>query len=82
MNERLGYTYRDAITGFIGVATGHCVYISGCNQTLLVPKTDDKGGHRDGQWFDDQRLTVETQIPRVTLNNGATPGCDRAAPKR
>jgi hypothetical protein len=40
---------------------------------------DDKGGHRDGHWFDVQRLD---QIGEnvIALDNGGTPGCDMAAP--
>lgn len=77
----LGERARDRITGFEGVVTGLCMYISGCNQALLVPPVDKEGQFRDGHWFDIQRLE---QVPaaRITLDNGSTPGCDRAAPKR
>ena len=77
----LGKSYRDKITGFEGVATGHAQYISGCNQALLAPKVDADGGLRNSQWFDVQRLMV-VEGATVVLDNGATPGCDRAAPKR
>lgn len=77
----LGMKARDKITGFQGVVTGHCEYISGCNQALLVPPVDEKGAHRDAQWFDVQRLDqVGSDV--VRLDNGATPGCDKPAPVR
>jgi hypothetical protein len=79
---KLGATYRDNITGFQGVATGHCEYISGCNQTLLTPPVDEKGAHREPHWFDDQRLELRDGCKVVSLNNDATPGCDKEAPKR
>lgn len=82
MNERLGYTFKDKITGFIGVATGHVEYISGCHQTLLSPRTTDPAKMNDTQWFDDQRLEQDIVMPRVVLDNGATPGHDCEAPKR
>lgn len=82
MNDRLGYTFKDKITGFTGVATGHVEYMTGCNQTLLSPKSTDPAKINDPQWFDDQRLERDTIMPRITLDNGATPGHDREAPKR
>lgn len=81
MNIAIGSTYKDKITGFTGLATGHCTYISGCNQTLLQPRVDDKGEFRDGKWLDDQRLEL-VAAESVTLNNGSTPGCDTPAPVR
>jgi len=79
---KLGTTYKDKITGFVGVATGFVQYISGCNQALIQPRCGDDGSMRDSQWFDQQRLDEQPQFPLVTLDNGATPGCDRAAPRR
>lgn len=77
----LGTTQRDKITGFQGVVTGYCEYISGCNQALLIPKLDEKGAYQESHWFDVQRLErVGTDM--LTLDNGKTPGFDRAAPKR
>lgn len=77
----LGKTYRDKITGFRGVATGYVQYISGCNQVLIQPSVKD-GALVDSHWFDVQRLEVDDSAPIVVLDNGSTPGCDRAAPKR
>lgn len=78
----LGQTYQDKITGFQGVATGYVQYISGCNQALLAPRVGDDGGLRDPQWFDVQRLEPLSGFPVAALDNGATPGPDRAAPRR
>lgn len=78
---QLGRTYKDKITGFQGIATGHARYISGCSQVLVAPKTNADGSLRDSQWFDEQRLeAVGEEV--MTLDNGDTPGCDKAAPKR
>lgn len=77
----LGKTYRDVITKFSGVATGHVNYISGCNQVLLAPPVDNEGRLRDSQWFDEQRLE-EQDATTIVLDNRETPGHDKMAPKR
>jgi hypothetical protein len=82
MNDRLGRTYKDKISGFQGVATGHVEYITGCNQTLLQPKSIDGGKPADSCWFDDQRVDLVEEESRIVLDNGKTPGFDREAPKR
>lgn len=80
-NIVLGATYIDKITGFNGVATGYVQYLTGCNQVLLAPRSGADGAFRSSEWFDQQRLDVQSDRV-VALDNGATPGCDRAAPKR
>lgn len=82
MNDRLGFTYIDRITGFTGIAIGHVEYISGCNQTLLVPECSDLKKRPEAEWFDDQRLRKNEAAFRIELDNGETPGCDMAAPLR
>ena len=77
----LGKTYRDKITRFTGVATGHVRYISGCHQVLLAPPVDGEGKLRDSQWFDEQRLEEQDAVA-IVLDNVATPGPDKTAPKR
>lgn len=80
MNERLGHTFRDKVSGAQGVATGHVEYITGCNQTLIQPASTD-GKPVESYWVDDQRLEQLTSN-RIVLDNGSTPGFDREAPKR
>jgi hypothetical protein len=78
---QLGQKYKDKITGFEGVATGRCAYISVSDQVLLAPKCGDDGSSKDSHWFDVQRVeAIGEEI--ITLDNSKTPGCDRAAPKR
>ena len=77
----LGKKYKDVITGFEGIAIGHVEYLTGCNQTLLAPETDDVKKKPESEWLDDQRLdSVGNKI--VVLDNGDEPGCDAIAPKR
>jgi hypothetical protein len=81
MRTELGTSMRDTITGFTGTVTGYAEYISGCNQALLAPKMKDDGSVPESQWFDIQRL-ARVGTAKIKLDNGKTPGCDRAAPKR
>ena len=82
MKIELGCTYQDKITGFKGVATGHCEYLSGCSQTLLTPKSENWNEKKDSHWIDDQRLELDDIESKITLNNEKTPGCDLPAPNR
>ena len=78
---KLGAEYRDKITGFKGVCTGECAYISGCNQALLAPRVGKDGKPLAGEWYDVQRLErIGKKI--IKLDNVETPGCDMAAPVR
>lgn len=80
--ECLGYTMRDKVTGFTGIATGHVEYITGCDQLLLVPKVDADGKLRDSQWFDTQRCELLVTEPLVEVDNSQFNGPDKEAPKR
>ncbi|WP_193336194.1 hypothetical protein [Devosia beringensis] len=82
MTIKLGATYTDRITGFTGVCTGLCQYISGCNQALLTPKVNADGSTKEAHWYDEQRLVAADGVEMVVLDNGASPGFDKAAPKR
>ena len=74
-----GKTYRDHITGFEGKCTGMCQYISGCDQVLLSPAVDEKGGYRSGQWFDDERLVeVESNLRVARTSRKGGPQQDEA----
>lgn len=78
----LGDTVSDKVTGFSGIVTGLVSYITGCNQALVVPKVGKDGAAKDAAWFDEQRLTINRKVKRISIDNGANPGCDMPAPKR
>jgi hypothetical protein len=78
---QLGATYSDIISGFTGVAIGHVDYITGCNQTLLQPRSDESRVKLESQWFDDQRLRYDETENVIVIDNGTTPGCDKPAPR-
>jgi hypothetical protein len=77
----LGWNVKDKITGFSGRVLGYVRYLTGCNQCLVSPPVDEKGAFQEPHWFDEQRLErIDDSV--LTLDNGATPGCDIPAPKR
>ncbi len=82
LEELLGYTAFDKVTGFTGVITGCVHYLTGCNQVLLVPKVAEDGSFKEAQWFDVQRVTTIPVVERIVLENSETPGPDKVAPKR
>jgi len=54
---KLGVKAKDKITGFTGIVTGKCSYLTGCDQYLVAPKS--KGNNKDeSHWFDEARLKV------------------------
>ncbi|MFN3624415.1 MAG: hypothetical protein ACK4TP_10170 [Hyphomicrobium sp.] len=79
---QLGSRGRDRITGFAGVVTGRCEYLTGCHQVMLAPRVGDDGAFKEPHWFDEQRIEVDTTEDLVVLDNGASPGSDKAAPTR
>ncbi|WP_309086432.1 hypothetical protein [Chelativorans sp.] len=81
MHEVLGTKVRDRITGFSGVVTGRVEYLTGCNQVLVSPPAKEDGSLVAAEWLDEQRLEVISE-DRILLDNGASPGCDRPAPRR
>ena len=81
MKIQFGAPCKDVITGFSGIATGHCTYISGCSQILISPAVSEDGGYREPHWFDEQRVVLrEGEV--IRLDNGETPGADKPAPVR
>ncbi len=81
MGIEFGIKAKDKITGFVGIVTGNCQYISGCDQVLLVPECGKDGSHREGHWFDLQRI-VPLGGKKIVLDNSRTPGPDKPAPIR
>lgn len=80
MDSSLGYKGKDRITGFEGIVTGYVQYVTGCNQLLLAPKVGKDGSAKEAQWFDQQRVVLSGKP--IALDNGKSPGFDKAAPKR
>ena len=80
---QLGSTVTEAISGFTGIASGRCEYLTGCTQILVQPLGLDKDGKKkDSLWLDEQRLTVDKKKKLVSFDNSKTPGFDKPAPIR
>jgi len=75
-------TVKDKFTGFEGTVTGHCDYITGCDQYLVQPQTKE-GEWKDARWFDENRLElIGTSASLITSKGEAVNdnGADIAAP--
>jgi hypothetical protein len=69
----LGKKYKDAITGFEGVATQRTEYFEGCYRIGLQGPVDKDGKVPDVEYFDEPRLIVQPD---------ALPGGPRPDPPR
>ena len=77
-----GYTYRDKITGFEGVAIGRTIYFTGCDTVLLQPTTSDAGKLPDCHWVDISRLEKVDKARVELLTNTFPTGGAKPAPRR
>lgn len=68
MNERLGNTYQDVITGFTGVCIGHVEYMTGCNLSLIQPRGDGDS-MPESCWIDDKFLSLVDVVTKVSIDN-------------
>jgi len=86
MNEEfeMGIKVKDKITGFSGIITGYCSYITGCDQCLLQPEVKSDGDFVSARWFDVTRLEVIIEEKKSVKIEGSEddPGaCDSASIK-
>jgi hypothetical protein len=77
---QLGQTVKDKLTGFTGLVTGRCEYISGCHQILIQPPVKDKNEFVEPRWLDEERVeALPAEIVSLKIVN---PGFDMEAPIR
>ena len=57
---KLGEKVRDSISGFSGIATARAEYLFGCVRVLIEPTALVDGKLAEGEWFDEQRLTADS----------------------
>ena len=80
---KLGDHVRDKITGFAGVVTAVCDYVTGCRQLLLAPLLSETGEYRKPMWFDIDRLEIlEGGHETVAIGEQTRPGPDLQAPAK
>lgn len=79
MKFELGAEVKDRLTGFKGIMTGVCHYITGCSQALVQPKMR-KDTFVEARWIDIDRLDVtKTGAFKLAVVH---PGPDVPAPIR
>jgi hypothetical protein len=54
----IGYTVKDVVTGFEGVAVSITFDMAGCIQAVVSPPAGEKGKREDPCYFDVKRLQV------------------------
>lgn len=75
----LGDRAKDVITGFVGLVTGRCEYLTGCAQFLLQPPVKENGDKPDAHWFDETRIEIMAR-QAVKLPARSNDGPDQPAP--
>jgi len=55
---KLGQRVKDKVTGFEGIAVSRILYLNGCVQYNVNPKTDKNGDTRKGLWVDEDQLII------------------------
>jgi hypothetical protein len=76
-----GSEVKDKISGFRGIVTGKCNYITGCEQYLVQPKGKISDKKPDAIWFDvDRLLILKTKV--INIKETKTNGCDLEAPTK
>lgn len=74
-----GNEVKDKITGFKGVITGRCEYITGCVQCLVQPKCKKDGTRVEPVWFDEPRLVILKRSTITLEGKEEKPGFDMEA---
>ena len=78
-NENFGKKASDKISGVTGIITGFCQYITGCDQYLIQPESEDKTKKPDACWFDVNRIDIGENVVTV-IDTSVDSGPDMEAP--
>ena len=71
-----GDEVTEKITGFKGVITGTCFYLTGCNQYLITAKAKE-GKEPIALWYDEGRIELEKrELFEMEDVASADNGCD------
>ena len=69
-----GDEVKEKITGFQGIITGTCFYITGCNQYLVTAQSDGK--EAVNLWYDEGRLEFIKKAFKDEDVRAENNGCD------
>ncbi len=61
----LGQEVKDKVTGFKGIASGKCIYLSGCTHVCIQPKVEKDGKLPDAKWFDEPMVEVVSKKVKI-----------------
>jgi uncharacterized protein YbcC (UPF0753/DUF2309 family) len=77
-----GNKVTEKVTGFTGIITGTCYYLTGCNQYLVTAKAKDEYSEAKAQWYDEGRLelVIEDKVLTESDVKAESNGCDRVPP--
>jgi hypothetical protein len=67
----LWQTVTDRVSGFRGVVTGRCDYMTGCNRYQVTPKVGADGKWQDSVWFDEHVLDVDNSVDKMAIEQPA-----------
>ena len=71
-----GVKVREKITGFEGIITGTCFYLTGCTQYLITGKPKDKFSEPVSLWYDEGRIEFIKQKFTAKDVESEINGCD------
>lgn len=67
----------EKITGFKGVITGTCFYLTGCNQYLITARAEKEGKEPIALWYDEGRIElVKKEVFKMEDVASVDNGCD------
>ena len=58
MKFKLGQVGKDKITGFAGVLTARCEFLTGCNRYCIQPRELKDGKPIDSIYFDEDQIEI------------------------
>jgi hypothetical protein len=65
----LGREVKEIITGFVGIATARCKYLTGCVHIEVTPQKLKKDGETlDSRWIDESRLKHTSSRKKIKLS--------------
>lgn len=56
--HELGAEAKDLVTGFKGIITSRCQFLTGCSRYGLQPKISKDGKVEDARYFDENQIEV------------------------
>jgi hypothetical protein len=59
--HELGKKGKDKITGFAGILTSRCEFITGCNRYCIQPTELKDGKPIDGIYFDEAQIEIVSE---------------------